>query len=107
MGLELTGFTKANLPALWIDPFDYRKELTEATKYLEHAGLHVSVYNHQLCTIDRSIWHRAAASISDWKNEYEQVCEDCLVRERCGGFFATSRLRRSSHIKPVTELQLQ
>jgi His-Xaa-Ser system radical SAM maturase HxsC len=107
MGLELTGFTKANLESLWIDPFDYRAELTEATKYLECAGINVSVYNHQLCTIDRSIWHRAASSISDWKNEYETICRSCLVRERCGGFFTTSRLRRSRHIAAVTEPLVQ
>src|SRR5581483_711166 len=27
MGLEMTGFTRANLPQLWIDPIDYQNEL--------------------------------------------------------------------------------
>jgi len=34
MGLEMTGFTKANLDALWIDPLDYQGELAEAVHFL-------------------------------------------------------------------------
>ena len=66
MGLEITGFTRANLNALWIDPFEYRAELANAALTLERSGLRVSIYNHQLCTIDRAVWHLARKSISDW-----------------------------------------
>lgn len=33
MGLEMMGFTKANLNSLWIDPVDYQRELVEASQY--------------------------------------------------------------------------
>jgi His-Xaa-Ser system radical SAM maturase HxsC len=102
MGLEMTGFAKANIDVLWIDPFDYRQELYEAATLLEDFGLHTSIYNHQLCTIDRRIWPLAVKSISDWKNEYRPQCSGCAVMERCGGFFATGRLRQSQYISPVT-----
>jgi His-Xaa-Ser system radical SAM maturase HxsC len=101
MGLEMTGFAKANIEALWIDPADYRTELYEAAALLEDLGLPTSIYNHQLCTIDRRIWPLAVKSISDWKNEYRPECAECRVQEQCGGFFATGRLRQSKHIRPV------
>ncbi|MBN9488995.1 MAG: His-Xaa-Ser system radical SAM maturase HxsC [Alphaproteobacteria bacterium] len=103
MGLEMTGFAKANMDALWIDPVDYRQQLYEAAAVLQDFGLPTSIYNHQLCTIDRRIWPLAAKSISDWKNEYRLECLDCGVRERCGGFFATGRSRLSRHIRPMRE----
>ena len=101
MGLEMTGFAKANIDTLWIDPADYRQELYEAATLLEDFGLPTSIYNHQLCTIDRRIWPLAVKSISDWKNEYRPECSACSVQDQCGGFFATGRLRQSQHIQPV------
>jgi hypothetical protein len=97
----MTGFAKANNDALWIDPFDYRQELYEAATLLDDFGLRTSIYNHQLCMIDRRIWPLAVKSISDWKNEYRPECSGCSVMEQCGGFFATGRLRQSRHICAV------
>lgn len=101
MALEMTGFAKANIDELWIDPFDYREPLYEAASLLDDFGLRTSIYNHQLCTIDDRIWHLARKSISDWKNEYRPECTKCNAQEHCGGFFATGRLRQSAHIKPI------
>jgi His-Xaa-Ser system radical SAM maturase HxsC len=103
MGLEMTGFAKANVDTLWIDPAEYQAELYEAATKLEDFGLHVSIYNHQLCTIDRRIWPLARKSISDWKNEYQPECAGCVVADECGGFFATGRLRRSQHIRAIRQ----
>lgn len=105
MGLEMTGFAKANIDTLWIDPVDYGQELYEAVALLEDFGLPTSIFNHQLCTIDHRIWPLAVKSISDWKNEYRPECGGCSVREQCGGFFATGRLRQSQHIRPVAEFE--
>jgi His-Xaa-Ser system radical SAM maturase HxsC len=101
MGLEVTGYTRLNLDALWIDPFEYQDELLEAVAILDQSGLNTSIYNHQLCLLDESLWPFARQSISDWKNEYLTECETCAVRNECGGFFATGRHRISSHITPV------
>lgn len=100
MGLEMTGFTKANLEALWIDPVDYQKELSEAVEILDCAGLFVSIYNHQLCLLPQNLWQFSRQSISDWKNIYLPECENCTKRRECGGFFASAPLRYSKHISP-------
>jgi len=101
MGLEITGFTRANLPNLWIDPWDYRGELSRAVMILSDHRMNVSVYNHQLCLIDRDIWPFARRSISDWKNEYMPECNECAIRSECGGFFSSAKYRYSDHITPL------
>jgi His-Xaa-Ser system radical SAM maturase HxsC len=99
MGLETTGFVKMNLDALWIDPADYQRELRQAIDHLRRHGLSASIYNHQLCVLDQALWPASRKSISDWKNEYLDVCDGCAVQDQCGGFFASSSLRHSDHIR--------
>jgi hypothetical protein len=53
-------------------------------------GMNISIFNHQLCTLPKSVWHLSVKSISDWKNNYEPECDGCSVKDRCGGFFTTS-----------------
>jgi His-Xaa-Ser system radical SAM maturase HxsC len=102
MGLEITGFTRANLEELWIEPKDYSDNLRKAVSILSAYDIPVSIYNHQLCTVDKSLWKFCRKSISDWKNEYLDVCNVCTVKSDCGGFFSSSKLyRHSSFISPV------
>ena len=68
MGLEMMGFTKANLDKLWIDPVDYQDELEEAVMILARANMNVSIYNHQMCLLRENLYPFMQKSISDWKN---------------------------------------
>jgi His-Xaa-Ser system radical SAM maturase HxsC len=102
MGLEITGFTRANLEQLWIDPLDYQPQLYRAVTLLADHRINVSIYNHQLCILDRRLWPFARKSISDWKNEYMAECEGCRERDNCGGFFASAKIRYSDHIQPFS-----
>lgn len=101
MGVENTGFALANQDLLWIDPLDYRRDLTESVSILSATGMNVSVYNLPLCLLDQEIWPVAVQSISDWKNAYLPVCETCAMRNRCAGFFSTGRMRESRGIAPI------
>jgi len=107
MGLEMTGFTRANLDALWIDPLEYQSHLTEAVHLLADSRIHTSVYNHQLCITDRAIWDFARKSISDWKNDYMPECDGCDVKDMCGGFFSSAKLKYSGNIRPVKLAQVE
>lgn len=104
MGLELTGFAKTNREALWIDPYDYRNELSAAVSTLDRGGVPVKIFNHQLCVIEPSVRSYCVRSISDWKNEYLPICESCKQRDECGGFFGTGlgTELHSAHIAPFT-----
>jgi His-Xaa-Ser system radical SAM maturase HxsC len=101
MGLEPIGYAKANLPTIWIDPADYQPQLASAIRTLAASRVPTSIYNHQLCTLDRSIWTYARRSISDWKNEYLEECEACAVKHQCGGFFSSGIPIHSSHIRAI------
>jgi His-Xaa-Ser system radical SAM maturase HxsC len=102
MGLEMTGLVHKNLRELWIDPADYQKELREAAGILVDAGMNVSIYNHQLCVLDRRLWPLARKSISDWKNVYLPECNGCDALEQCGGFFQSGTRIRSTRIRPLS-----
>jgi His-Xaa-Ser system radical SAM maturase HxsC len=99
MGLEITGFTRPNLKLLWIDPYEYQSELRRAVEYLALRGMNVSVYNHPLCVLPRSLWKFARKSISDWKNLYLDACERCSVLNQCGGLFKSAEHQHSAHIQ--------
>jgi len=104
MGLELMGFARSNLKDLWIDPFEYRDTLEQATRLLNQAGLRVSIYNHQLCVLTPASRRFSVKSISDWKNEYMPECLDCGSKSKCGGFFSSASLRYSKHIAPLSDV---
>jgi hypothetical protein len=103
MGLEMTGFTRANLDVLWIDPYEYKDTLSEAVKILAKYGLNVSVYNHQLCLVNNDIQPYYKKSISDWKNDFAEECEGCTKINECGGFFSSGiEHGYSKHLTPFT-----
>lgn len=100
MGLEMMGYTKIHLKTLWIDPVDYQTELAAAVEYLAMRGMHVSIYNHQLCVLKKSLWPFARKSISDFKNIYLNECRECALLEQCGGLFKSAENIHSAHIQP-------
>jgi His-Xaa-Ser system radical SAM maturase HxsC len=102
MGLEMTGLARPNSALVWVDPVDYQPELTEAVDILAAAGIATRIYNHQLCVLDQRLWPHAVRSISDWKNDYLDICHSCSVRDSCGGVFTTSGNRLSQHLRPIS-----
>ena len=102
MGLEMTGLARPNSAQVWADPADYQSELAEAVRILTTAGITTKIYNHQLCVLDPCLWPYAVRSISDWKNDYLDICRACSVRDACGGVFTTSGNRLSQHLHPMT-----
>jgi len=101
MGLELMGYVKMNLAALWIDPVEYQRQLCDAVAELEQGRVHTSVYNLPLCLLDRSLWRHAVKSISDWKNEFVEECEKCSVQGACAGVFSSNIPKMSPNIRAV------
>jgi His-Xaa-Ser system radical SAM maturase HxsC len=101
MGMEIFGLARDNYDAIWIDPYDYREELSRAVRVLNRADMNVSVYNMPLCLIERDIWSYARLSISEWKNDYLPVCDTCSVKSQCCGIFTTSGDYQSAHINAL------
>lgn len=101
MGLEMTGLARPNSALVWADPVDYQEELRSAYFVLRDAGIRTSIYNLPLCVLDTELWPAAVRSISDWKNDYTEVCRPCTVRDLCAGVFTTSGNRLSRGIAPI------
>jgi len=100
MAMEITGLASDNYETVWIDPHEYRDQLSRAVSVLNRADIYVSIYNLPLCLVESRSWNFARKSISGWKNDYLPVCESCLAREDCCGVFTTSGLHQSPHICP-------
>ncbi len=98
--METTGNASDNLDELWIDPYDYNNELREAVFLLSDRNIPVYVFNAQLCVLPENIRPYAVNSISDWKDTYLPECEECKLKQQCGGLFASNQIHHSQHISP-------
>lgn len=101
MGCEMTGLARENADRVWVDPAEYSVGLSDAVRLLEKRGVHVSVYNHQLCILSGAAKRNARQSISEWKNIYLPMCAGCRLKHACGGFFETSGNYVSRSISPI------
>ena len=91
MAMEHIGHAVSNERNIWIEPIDYADKLTEAVLTLSQWRKEVAVYNVPLCLIPESIHPYAQKSISDWKNIYLPECDQCSLKSKCCGLFATSQ----------------
>jgi len=103
MGQEIIGMARTNYEKIWIDPYEYRNELSNATRMLSRADVNTSIYNIPLCLLNKDCWHYARQSISDWKNIYLSACDSCDLKDRCAGVFSTSGFYNSKNISPIKE----
>ena len=104
MGLEMTGFTKANLDALWIDPAEYQDELGEAVEILDASRIRVSIYNHQLCLLPESLLAlQPAVDLRLEEHLLAGMQRGAPFASGAAVFFASATLRHSAHIRKFTE----
>ena len=100
MGMEYTGYTIRNHKIVWIDPLEYQTELENAVFELHRWGMNVSIFNLTHCVLNERLWKFAVKSISDWKNEYAEFCEECIMKNECCGLFSTSK-KQSIGLEPI------
>ena len=91
MGMEDTGYATKNAKHIWIEPIDYIPQLCAAISYLEEWDMPSSIFNIPLCLLPQEYHQFAKQSISDWKTKYIEVCEECAIKDKCCGLFATSK----------------
>lgn len=91
MGMEDTGLATKNANTIWVEPIDYTIQLCKAVKKLDDWDIPVAIYNIPLCLLPSEYHRFAAQSISDWKNLYLDICNECSVKDKCCGLFGTSK----------------
>lgn len=101
IAMEMTGNAAVNKELLWIDYDKAFKKIKNAIDILVYNGIDVQLYNFPLCAVDRGYWSIAAKSISDYKIRYMPECDECKVKNICGGFFASTKQVMNPKIKPI------
>ena len=90
MGMERVGYAEQRVDKIWIEPIHYVSQLTRAVHYLDGFHHEVAIYNVPLCLLPTDLHPFARQSISDWKNYYPRLCNECKLKEVCCGLFSTS-----------------
>lgn len=90
MGMEYVGYAVKHSKSIWIEPKNFIPELCDAINYLAEWNYDVCIYNIPLCLLPEQFRQFAVKSISDWKNEYLEICSGCSCKADCCGLFSTS-----------------
>jgi His-Xaa-Ser system radical SAM maturase HxsC len=101
MGLEREGYGKLNFDDLWIEPEIFQKNLEEAINQLDMVGISTRLYNYAQCMLPESLRYRAKVSISDWKNEFREECDSCVLKDNCCGLFKSIASAKNVKISPI------
>jgi His-Xaa-Ser system radical SAM maturase HxsC len=103
MGMELLGNAAVSREKLWVDFHDTVSYVEDAVRILLSGGVDVRIYNYPLCSLPRSLWSIAARSISEYKVRYQEACEQCAVKNLCGGFFFSTLHFANIRVDPIRE----
>ena len=101
VAMEMMGNAAKNREMLWIDYREVFQKAKPAVELLVEHGIDVQLYNFPLCAVERSYWSLAVKSITDYKIRYMEACEECQVREICGGFFVSTQKVMRPEVYPV------
>ena len=101
MGMEYIGFTLNNIEEVHISPLEYENELINAIKICREYSLPVSIYNLPLCLVNENIRSFSRQSISDWKNEFSEICYNCDMKNECAGMFTSTQPYFEPLLNPI------
>lgn len=107
MGLEYIGFAVNNIRDIHISPLEYKEQLKDAIHLSRKYSLNVSIYNLPLCLVHEDVRRYAQQSISDWKNEFSDVCNGCDMRDQCSGMFTSTQPYFTHLLDPIIDLMLR
>jgi len=91
MGLEMLGNAAKNKELVWLPYNEMFQKSKKAINLLITNGIDTQLYNFPLCSVDRSYWEICAKSISDYKIEYSDECNECELKKICGGVFDSTK----------------
>jgi hypothetical protein len=87
MAMEPIGYAKANKEQLFFDHSMFSEPITSAIEIANLKGVEAKLFNFPLCTIPSDYRDHCNKSISDWKRKYLDVCDSCMQKDNCTGFF--------------------
>jgi His-Xaa-Ser system radical SAM maturase HxsC len=87
MQLENIGFARNRWGDLFFDHSEDFTAIQEAVEIARISGIETALFNFPLCTVPAAYRRLAPSTISDWKRRYEPICEGCVAKRWCSGFF--------------------
>lgn len=103
MAMEMLGNAAVNKEKVWISYTEAFKSTRKLVHNLVEHGIDTAFYNFPLCTVDHELWGICRRSIADYKIRFLPQCEDCSVKDACGGIFAGTVRLEKEDIFPVKE----
>lgn len=101
MATEMCGTAAANRQKVWVDYHDAFQASKNAIKILLSNGIDVMLFNFPLCKVERGYWALCQKSISDYKIRYYETCQNCRVKDLCGGVFRSTLLLTGMELNPI------
>lgn len=102
VGLEMTGNAAVSAEDIWIPYNEAFCFIKPAIDLLVANGVDVELYNFPLCAVDSGYFSICAKSISPEKVFKDNAeCEECSLKEACGGVFRGSYRFAKSEIRRV------
>lgn len=101
IGLEMTGNAAVNREKVWIDYQTAFNKSKQGIDLLIKAGINVGIYNFPLCAVEKKYWSICEKSISPYKIRYANQCEECKVKDACGGMFSGTIRLAKDNVVPV------
>lgn len=90
MGLEMMGNAMLRRQEVWLSFDQIWPQVSRAIEILLHHGVSVQIFNFPLCNVEKRFHSLYRRSISPEKVRYMPECEECILKDRCGGFFQTT-----------------
>jgi His-Xaa-Ser system radical SAM maturase HxsC len=101
VGLEMCGNAAKNRTDVWIDYSEAVLHSRSAIDILYSKGIDVGIYNFPLCAVDEKYRYLCKRSINSYKIVYDEKCNECQLRDICGGFFKTTYLLERPKVEPI------
>lgn len=95
MGLEMLGNAAKNCDDVWISYSEAFKAAKKGIDILIKNGIDTALYYFPLCAVEENYHYICSKSITDYKVRYTEECDNCYLKDACGGIFAgTIRLAK-------------
>lgn len=101
VAMEMMGNAAQNREEIWIDYAEAFQNCKSAIDILVKNGIDVQLYNFPLCAVDSGYRKIVAKSITDHKIRYMNECNNCAVRQICGGFFFSTKQIMKPKVQPI------
>lgn len=103
IAMEVTGNAAKERERLWVDYRDLYQSARNGIEYAAEQQIDIGLYNFPLCSVPKEAWPLCKNSITEWKIRFMKACDECDVKDACGGMFYSVQQLGLFHPLPFRE----